>query len=140
VAGAFIVVSAVVLFLLVPRLRRRAAEGPGPARTPRRAAVAEAVSLPIEDLEQEHDPRRAIIAAYARMERSLASAGLPRASHETATEYLQRILAAVSAPAGPLSQLTLLFQEAKFSHHELTAGQRARALGALSEIREAMAA
>src|SRR5207247_9313849 len=36
----------------------------------------------LDDLFADRDPRHAVIAAYARMERALAAAGIPRASHE----------------------------------------------------------
>ena len=41
----------------------------------------------LDDLRAEADPRRAIIAAYARLERVLAANGVPRTA-ETSDEYL----------------------------------------------------
>ena len=54
--------------------------------------VAESISDAIDDLESEPDARRAVIAAYARMEGVFGRHGLRRQASETATEYLQRIL------------------------------------------------
>ena len=46
----------------------------------------------IDDLRNEPDARRAVIAAYAGMERTLATHGLAAAPSETPFEYLARIL------------------------------------------------
>ena len=138
--GAFIVVVGALAFLLLPRLRKRepGQEASGHARG-RQTAVSEAVTLSLEDLRRERDPRRAIVAAYAHMERVFAGAGLPRPPQETPTEYLGRVLTSAAAPAPAVSSLTRLFQEARFSHHDLSDSQREDALSALSQIRDAVA-
>ena len=51
-----------------------------------------AVDLSLEDLENDPDARRAVIRAYARMERALGSYGLARRPSETPLEYLARAL------------------------------------------------
>ena len=51
-----------------------------------------AVDLSLEDIENDPDPRRAVIRAYARMERALGSYGLARRPSETPLEYLARAL------------------------------------------------
>ena len=56
-------------------------------------ALADVLDETLDDLRAEADPRRAVIAAYARMERALAAYGLPRSPAEAPDEYLQRILA-----------------------------------------------
>ena len=45
-------------------------------------AVSAAVDESLDDLRAEPDPRRAVIAAYARLERVLAAHGLPRFAAE----------------------------------------------------------
>ena len=56
-------------------------------------ALADVLDETLDDLRAETDPRRAVIAAYARMERALAAYGLPRRPSEAPDEYLQRIFA-----------------------------------------------
>ena len=56
-------------------------------------ALADVLEETLDDLRAEQDPRRAVIAAYARMERALAAYGLPRNPSEAPDEYLQRIFA-----------------------------------------------
>lgn len=138
-AGAALVGAVALTFFALQRLRKRKSgqEGLGLSLR-RRKAATEAVTLSLEDLRRERDPRRAIVAAYARMERVFARAGLPRSPHETPTEYLRRVLSGASAPPAAVSDLTELFQEAKFSRHELTGEQRDDALRSLLQIRDVM--
>jgi hypothetical protein len=90
----------------------------------------------IEDLEAEPDARRAVIAAYARMEAVLARHGLRRLPSETPLEYLRRILLGLTARADAVTRLTGLFEQAKFSLHDIDATMKRDAIGALKEIRD----
>jgi hypothetical protein len=87
------------------------------------------------ELESEPDPRRAVIAAYARMERSLAGAGLARSGPEAAQEYLARLLGELGVSAEPARRLTDLYQLAKFSQHPIDEAMKGRAIAALVELR-----
>ncbi len=98
--------------------------------------LRDAVEEGLADLESEADPRRAVIAAYARMERALAGVGLPRARHETALEYVDRLLVRLGAHGPTARRLTELFQVAKFSDHVIDAGMQREAIGALVELRD----
>jgi uncharacterized protein DUF4129 len=98
-------------------------------------ALIAAVDESLDDLRDEPDPRRAVIAAYARMERALAQEGLGRRTPEAPREYLARALPAVGAGAGSVARLTALFEEAKFSPHDVDAGMKAEAIDALETLR-----
>jgi hypothetical protein len=98
--------------------------------------VALALDESLDDLRSEPDLRRAIIAAYARMEQTLAAAGIPRRPSETPLEYLARALHALDASAGAVTRLTDLFEWAKFSHHEPDASMRDDAVDALVALRD----
>ena len=89
VAGAALatMVGLVVAQLVAERRRRR------PPSTPAERLV-ELLDDTLDDLEGEPDPRRAVIAAWARMERGLAAAGLPRHPAEAPFEYASRVLEA----------------------------------------------
>jgi hypothetical protein len=112
------------------------------ARTGTRAKeeLAEQLALALDDalddLRAEADPRRAIVAAYARMERVLAASGVPRHSAETADEYLGRILLELAPGSDAVARLTDLFTQAKFSHHDVDATMKEDAIQALEEVRE----
>jgi Domain of unknown function (DUF4129) len=143
VAGLVLVamVGIVVAQLMAERRRRR------PPRTPAERLV-ELLDDTLEDLEREPDPRRAVIAAWARMERGLAAAGLPRRPSEAPFEYATRVLETALDPAAPGSpdgfggpdlssvhRLTGLFERAKFSHHDIVEGDRHEAIAALRAVR-----
>jgi len=106
----------------------------------REQSVAEDFALSIgdaiDDLENEPDARRAVIAAYARMETVLARNGLKRRPSETPVEYLRRILLGLTSRGDSVSRLTSLFEQAKFSRHEIDASMKQDAIGALREIRD----
>lgn len=94
----------------------------------------------LDDLYANTDPRAAIIAAYARMERLFASSGLPRRPHEAPLEYLARALGELRASGAALGRLTGLFQRAKFSAHDVDEGMRAEAIEALTQVRDELRA
>jgi hypothetical protein len=98
--------------------------------------VSLALDESLDDLRTEPDLRKAIIAAYARMERALASAGLPRRPAEAPAEYLERALLELDASTGAVRRLTELFEWAKFSHHEPEPSMRDEAISALVAVRD----
>ena len=98
--------------------------------------VAESISDAIDDLESEPDARRAVIAAYARMEGVFGRHGLRRETSETATEYLQRILLGLTTRVEAVGRLTGLFEQAKFSDHPIDGGMKQDAIDALRLIRD----
>jgi hypothetical protein len=114
------------------------------ASRPRRDDVAsdfaDALDETLDALRAEPDPRRAVIAAYARLERALASHGLPRAVDETPEEYLTRMLARLEVDPGSARRLTDLFTEAKFSRHVVDSAMKDEAIDALSNVRDELRA
>ncbi len=107
-----------------------------PPRT-RRAAQALVLALEemLEDLRADLDPRSAVIAAYAQMERVLAQFGLARSPAEAPREYLRRVLPGVGAGAESVERLTALYERARFSPHEIDGGMKDEAIGALEALR-----
>jgi hypothetical protein len=97
---------------------------------------ASSIGDAIDDLESEPDARRAVIAAYARMENVLARNGLKRRPSETPVEYLRRILLGLTSRGDSVSRLTSLFEQAKFSRHPIDSVMKQDAIGALREIRD----
>jgi Domain of unknown function (DUF4129) len=115
--------------------RRRRAESEEETAT-MEDELAEVVTDTIDDLRREADPRRAVIAAYARMERVLAQHGQPRHPSEAPFEYLSRILLRLRVRAAAVRDLTELFERAKFSTHEIDASMKDRAIAALLSVRD----
>ncbi len=98
-------------------------------------ATSAAVQAALSALESTADPRSAVIAAYAAMERTLAAHGLGRSPAEAPREYLRRVLVASSATHQEATTLTASFEEARFSLHPITEQIRDRALAALTSMR-----
>jgi hypothetical protein len=120
------------------RSRRRARGERG--GNPFADALAAAVDESLDDLRAEPDPRRAVIAAYARLERVLASHGLPRRPSEAPLEYLARMLGELSVSPPAARRLTDLFERAKFSQHAVGPEMKEQAIGALETVRDDLAA
>jgi Domain of unknown function (DUF4129) len=90
----------------------------------------------LDDLRAEADPRRAIIAAYARLERVLAANGVPRLAADTPAEYLGRVLHDLALDPAAVERLTALFTQAKFSQHDVDATMKEEAIDALERVRD----
>jgi Domain of unknown function (DUF4129) len=97
--------------------------------------LAATISDAIDDLEAEPDARRAVIAAYARMEAVLGRNGFRRIPSETAIEYLRRVLLGLTSRGDAVTRLTALFEQAKFSRNEIDSAMKQEAIGALRAIR-----
>lgn len=123
--------------LLVMGYRRRLGADAEPAPDfGATAALNEAVEASLDDLRGEPDPRRAVIAAYRRMETTLADAGLPRRSWEAPREYSGRAHNYLELSARPLETLTALFERARFGIGQFGEPLREQAISALSALRE----
>ena len=128
-----LVLLAVIAYWYAGRARKRAR---GELHTGLAAAVAQAVDESLDDLRAEPDPRRAVIAAYARLEAVLAAHGLPRKPAEAPLEYLGRMLAELSVSDRAARALTDLFERAKFSQHVVGAEMKDEAIDALETVRD----
>jgi len=115
--------------------RKRLGQNPRLRRTPPEV-VAAALDESLDDLRTDPDLRRAIVAAYARMEKALAVVGLPRDPAEAPLEYVERVLLSLDASAEAVRRLTDLFEWARFSHHELEGSMRDEAIDALVAVRD----
>ena len=97
--------------------------------------LADVVEETLDDLRAERDPRKAVIAAYARLERALAAYGLPRRASEAPEEYVGRILGDLEVGSASVQRLTALFARAKYSQHEVDEGMKDEAIETLEELR-----
>jgi len=98
--------------------------------------LAAALDLSLDDLRAEPDPRRAVIAAYARLEDVLAAHRLPRRAAEAPLEYLARMLAELEVSDRAARRLTGLFERAKFSQHAVGQEMKDDAIAALERVRD----
>jgi hypothetical protein len=134
--GLIILGGAVLLVVWgVAAATRPAAEQGETAELPAPAMVAGVIDSVLAELEESSDPRKVVIGAYARMERVLTVAGLPRRVSEAPHEYLARSLRRLQVSRPAISRLTRLFEVARFSHHEILPDMGRQASAALSDIR-----
>jgi hypothetical protein len=129
-------IGGLVLLCGVLLVVRRRAQTPDAAEESMEEGLARAVGTTIDDLRSEPDPRRAVIAAYARMEGTLAAHGFARRGAEAPFEYLARILRGLNVRDSAVRSLTRLFEYAKFGPHEIGEDLRAEAISALVAVRE----
>jgi len=134
VLGLLLVFVAAVFVTL-----RRSRPDPG---TPESApeVLAAALDESLDDIRSDPDLRRAIVAAYARMEIALAAAGIPRRPAEAPLEYLERALLTLEASGEAVRRLTDLFEWARFSQHEPEPSMRDDAVDALIAVRDELRA
>ncbi len=103
-------------------------------------ATGAAVDAAISALDADRDPRRAVIAAYGAMQRTLGEHGVARFPAEAPREYLRRVLLASRATEHETTTLTGLFEEARYSSHPIPERVREVALSALRSLRSRLQA
>lgn len=139
---AALALTALAVYLVARWERRRrgqAAQLHGSVGEDAADLLVQAIDEALDDLEAEPDPRRAVIAAYARMEQTLRRSGLPRRPWEAPTEYLDRVLRALGGAAPAVDRLTALFEVARFSDHPVGPEMKRDAIAALTELRSGLA-
>jgi hypothetical protein len=136
--GGAVLAGAACAVVVARRRRRRGAGLQGQEQLV--AELGALLDATLDDLRAEPDPRRAVIAAYARLERAFAVYGVPRRPFEAPHEYLHRLSRALEAalPAVVLlaSELTHLYERAKFSAQEIDSRMKTDAISALEALRD----
>jgi hypothetical protein len=136
--GRFVLPMALTFAVLAPAAflirRRRLRQGVDAAEDP--GALGHAVRASIAALESERDPHRAILRAYARMEEAFQNVEIVRARDETASEFLGRAMRRLRVSAGAAAALTERFEEARFSTHVMTEGDRELVLASLHRVEQ----
>ena len=133
-----VVVISIYIFALSSRILPAfldAVRGGEPTRERRRLEAASAVRRTLLDLETGTDFRTAVMACYQRMCSLLAARGVARQEALTAREIERLALAELGLSQGSVDDLTNLFEEARYSTHEIGPRQRDRAVDCLTSIR-----
>ena len=128
----------VVLTLAVLSRRRRSARTPQAGRR-RLVALLDSLAAASAALTAGGEPRAAIIACYAAMERGFAAAGSAPAAADTPAEVLARATQVGLVRAGPAETLTGLFRRARYSTQPMTSTDSRVAADALTELRTDLA-
>ncbi len=127
--------SAGLLLTVLLRRRRRRLEVEAESAPSEREELLAAVEASLEELEEDPDPRKAVIGAYASMEQALSRHGLARRPSEAPLEYLARWTSAVRVSRSPAEALTRLYERARFSLHLVDEDMKREATAALLTLR-----
>jgi hypothetical protein len=132
IAGMLIALALLVALTAWSRHARR-----HPARPPRdqaRLALRESLAAGRAALAGPRDPRAAIIACYAAMERGFAAAGSAPAAADTPAEVLARATGAGLVRSGSAVRMAGLFRRARYSSEPMTSADSAAAAAALDQM------
>jgi Domain of unknown function (DUF4129) len=131
VAAAWLAFLVGAVVLLRRRLQLRSAPA---AEVAGEAVDDDAGTVDLDALRAERDPRRAVVAAYAAMERVMAARALGRRRAEAPVEYAGRIAAAGAAGAEHARRLTGIYLAARFGAGQVAPGQRDAAVAAVAAL------
>jgi hypothetical protein len=134
IAGMLIALALLVaLTAWSRRARRRPARPPGDLA---RLALGESLAAGRAALTglPGRDPRAAIIACYAAMERGFAAAGSAPAAADTPAEVLARAAGAGLVRSGSAARMAGLFRRARYSSEPMTGADSAAAAAALDQM------
>jgi antitoxin (DNA-binding transcriptional repressor) of toxin-antitoxin stability system len=138
ITGMVIAILVVLILAVLSRRRRPAPRTPHAGRR-RLAALLDSLAAGSEALTAGGEPRAAIIACYAAMERGFAAAGSAPAVADTPAEVLARATRAGLVRAEPAETLTGLFRRARYSTQPMTSTDSRVAADALTELRTDLA-
>jgi Domain of unknown function (DUF4129) len=133
IVGMVIAVAVVVGMTVWSRRRRYADRSREPS--PHLARLLDSLAAGHAALTSSTDPRAAIIACYAAMERGFAAAGSAPADADTPAEVLARAADAGIIRSSSPAVLTGLFRRARYSAEPMTSADSGAAASALAQMR-----
>jgi Domain of unknown function (DUF4129) len=140
-----VIVLAVLLWLFLRDRARRneatlaLAEVPVPTLAETQAAVRAAVAAGLAALDDDGDPRRAVIACWVRLEAAAAAAGTPRAPGDTSTDLVFRLLGRHLVSEPVLATFADAYRAARFASHDVDVASRDQARAALRQLGDELA-
>lgn len=140
VAGAIVAVYvAVFAHAFLPRLYRVVTEAPPDLGRSKRE-LAHAMRTAVRDLEAGGEFRGVVLRCYKSMVLLFRAHGIRDDPSRTAREFESDALAAMGVSREGVDDLTSLFEEARYSTHEIEARQRDAAIECLNAIRRQLEA
>ncbi len=133
----FFAIAAAAAFIFLGKASKRMSLGR--SKDEKRQEAAAVMARAREELAVGGDYRVAVLRCYRDMVKLLAGKGVRDEEHLTAREF--EALASTELELGSeLRELTALFEEARYSHHDVAEGQRERAAKAFERVRGALLA
>jgi hypothetical protein len=144
-----LIVAGVVYFFIIPALRRvdwsrltKVADLPEPEDAESAILTPEALerlradlSETAELLDEDGDPRHAVLACWLRLEDAVGRTGLARSRWETSAEFTTRVLRTYTVDPSRLEALHGLYRAARYSTSEVAPSARDAARAALQGLR-----
>jgi hypothetical protein len=131
---AGMLIALVLLVALTAWSRHARRRPPRPPGDQARLALGASLAAGRTALAGARDPRAAIIACYAAMERGFAAAGSVPAAADTPAEVLARATGAGLVRSGPAVLMAGLFRRARYSSQPMTSADSAAAAAALDQM------
>jgi len=135
IVGMLLAIAAVVALALATRVRRTATK----PRTRQAGTLLDALAAGHGALTGDGDPRQAIIACYAALERGFAAAGSAPAAADTPAEVLTRATEAGIVRSDSAGALIGIFRRARYSTQPVTSVDSTQAAVALDQMRAELA-
>jgi len=135
IVGMLLAIAAVVALALATRARRT----PAKPRARPAGTLLDALAAGHGALTGDGDPRQAIIACYAALERGFAAAGSVPAAADTPAEVLTRATEAGIVRSDSAGVLIGIFRRARYSSQPMTSVDSAQAATALAQMRAELA-
>lgn len=127
-----LIMGAVSAFLAIRSYRVRDESSDLTALT---AALAESIERDIVEIRESADPRAAILETYRNMCTFLSERGAENKKWWTAREFENGVTGRFNLERTTVSVLTSLFEEARYSRHEMGEKERISAMALLEKIR-----
>lgn len=139
-AVAFVIVLLIWMFARNRVVARRVTVAVETSRPPTltetQTSVRAAVEEGLADLDDDGDPRRVVIACWARLEAAAAAAGTPREPGDTSTDLVARLLGTHLISGDVLAAFAAVYREARFATHTVDTSMRDQARLALVQLRD----
>lgn len=132
----FALASIIVIWRFLRRNDTLAVAGPESRRENAMAVLDQAVI----SLYAGEDPRSTVIRTYQRMCLLVQAGKIEDEAFLTPKEFAVRAAKELGWKAGPLEELTALFEEARYSRHEMGEPEKARAINSFESLRESLEA
>jgi hypothetical protein len=138
--GAVVLVSFVLVMGGMHTAYEVARKGHGPTTTATaRLEALEVVQTAARNLRSSGDYRDTILNCYRQMCYVLSNYGFMTSPHETASEFSDGISEKLKLGVDSVKGLTFLFEEARYSDHEIDDAKRAKALDELESLERSLA-
>ena len=136
-----LILAAIVYFFLIPALRQVdwshfwVVSGPeAPDEDDAALLTPEALERLRRDLDEsvdlldeDGDPRHAVLATWRRLEEAVGRTGLARSASETSSEFTARVLGTYTVDGGQLESLHRLYRSARYSTAQVSESARVEA-------------